>query len=378
MVDTDSTSMKQADISFLTSAGPRYVSIHSTGRCNLSCFMCWHNYVEDMHVTIEPEKLDPFLKIAEHVSFAGGEPFWLDKNINGTGRKILDRIMDRHPEVKLTAFTNGSLLKGDLAKLALSSFENVIFSIDTLDPDTYKKIRGKSMLGTVLANVEKLDELKRKSGLGRDDTPYIDVNSIVMDCTLEGLPEITKWLAEHGGRIHRFVKLQNIFDPAFQYVGVTQRLNKTTSPVEVGKTINAHALLLDSRVLKDDRQTAKKAAAVRSKLLEITASTGMVLDDRSHQLELSPRLTPASAGPESVCHQPWSTAYIHQNGDVFCCCTNSILLGNLGRSSFDEIWNGPAAQELRTSFLKGEMKGCVEGACESHVNYFKEVKSVNA
>lgn len=356
--------------SLITNSGPAHITIHSTGTCNFSCFMCWHRYVDDMGVTIESEKLDPFLQSAEFVALAGGEPFWITENVNGRGKEIVDRIISRHPRPKLIAYTNGALLKDEMAELALSRFFSVNFSIDTLDPALYEKIRGKPVLDRVMANLEGLNELKMRKGLGRDDPPFINVNSIVMDATLDGLPEITKWFAQHGGHSHLFVKLQDIFDPAFDYVGVKRRLQESASTAEVETAVSAHHKTYERSKLKDDPPTVKRVEHTVKRLQERAASTGILLEDKSNILGINERHAPPEDGRDAVCPQPWMTAYIHQNGDVFCCCTNSIVLGNLGRDSFDEIWNGEAARELRASFIKGEMKGCVEKACESYMDYF--------
>lgn len=362
--------------SVVSEKGPQSLSILYAGRCNLSCFMCWHNYIEDMNVTIDPVRLDTFLKDAENVYTAGGEPFWITENVNREAGNIHDWIISRHPRIKLTAFTNGTLLTGKMAELVLERYELIIFSLDTLNPRIYEKICGKPMLDTLLANMERLNELKIKKGLGRDDPPYINVNSILMDDTLDGLPDITWKLAELGGREHFISKLWNLLGPEFEEIGVWESLEKSKTPLATEELLKAHQLLIDGRRLKQNKQTLNRIEKVRLRLQEAALSTGIIVEDGSHLLGITPRDKPLPGQPEAVCSKPWTHAHITQNGNVFCCCTNSVPLGNLGKQSFDEIWNGPVIQELRASFIKGEMMGCMEELCDARVDYFGAVDRV--
>lgn len=356
--------------SVVSEKGPLSLSLLYAGRCNLSCFMCWHNYIENMSVTIDPAKLDTFLKDAENVYMAGGEPFWITENVNREAENIHDWIVSRHPRIKLRAFTNGTHLTGKMAELVLERYELVIFSLDTLNPRIYEKICGKPMLDTVLANMERLNELKIKKGLGRDDPPYINVNSILMDDTLDGLPDITWKLAELGGSRHFISKLWNLLGPEFEATGAWERLEKSRTPLATEKLLKAHQLLIAARGLKHDKQTLKRREKAGLRLQKAGLSTGIIVEDGSHLLGVTPRYKPLPGEPEAVCSKPWTYAHIYQNGNVFCCCTNSVPLGNLGKQSFDEIWNGPVIKELRASFIKGEMKGCMEELCDARIDYF--------
>lgn len=49
----------------------------------------------------------------------------------------------------------------------------------------------------------------------------------------------------------------------------------------------------------------------------------------------------------SPCYHPWRSVSINEKGDVMPCCATSVVLGNLKRSSFSEIWNGRKYKKLR-------------------------------
>jgi organic radical activating enzyme len=60
----------------------------------------------------------------------------------------------------------------------------------------------------------------------------------------------------------------------------------------------------------------------------------------------------------SACTFPWNALLVLFNGDVLACAQDFFgrnLLGNAGRESLPELWNGPAMQKLRRSFAVKDM-----------------------
>jgi radical SAM protein with 4Fe4S-binding SPASM domain len=58
------------------------------------------------------------------------------------------------------------------------------------------------------------------------------------------------------------------------------------------------------------------------------------------------------------CHYLWrGPVYVKHNGDVYPCCQSYMLngapLGNLGRESLRQLWNGPAMERLRQAHVSG-------------------------
>lgn len=59
---------------------------------------------------------------------------------------------------------------------------------------------------------------------------------------------------------------------------------------------------------------------------------------------------------EAFCKLPWSRAKIHCDGTVNMCCHQTwSRLGDLFENTFDEIWFGDLAEEIRKDTLKGKM-----------------------
>lgn len=68
----------------------------------------------------------------------------------------------------------------------------------------------------------------------------------------------------------------------------------------------------------------------------------------------------------SICHYPYTSIQINENGDVHCCChpwCSSYSFGNILKEDFAEIWNGKRAQEFRRQFLEDNYKYCKLDTC---------------
>ncbi len=68
----------------------------------------------------------------------------------------------------------------------------------------------------------------------------------------------------------------------------------------------------------------------------------------------------------SFCDSPFTNMTIWPDGRVFVCCaawTNGYSLGNAFTQSFEQIWNSPEAQALRTSMHDRTYKYCNANKC---------------
>lgn len=65
------------------------------------------------------------------------------------------------------------------------------------------------------------------------------------------------------------------------------------------------------------------------------------------------------------CRAPFENLETAPNGDVHFCCTAWLPapIGNINQQSADDIWNSPAAQEIRGSILDGSYRYCSRVHC---------------
>lgn len=78
------------------------------------------------------------------------------------------------------------------------------------------------------------------------------------------------------------------------------------------------------------------------------------------------RAAPSEAAEPLFCRLPFTEVCIDEAGDVWPnCCPDWVEfpLGNLLEQSWDEVWNGRRAQELRRSVHDGSLRHCDAGWC---------------
>ncbi|MEE8484143.1 MAG: radical SAM protein [Nitrospinota bacterium] len=327
------------------SSGPVALAINSAGRCNLACHMCWHSSQKEIEIDIDVGKLDAFLQRAGWALLLGGEPLWMNQKVNKTASDIFNRILSAYPDIRISAFTNGVMLDEKMTDIVMEHFHEIVFSIDSVDPAVYEKVRSQPVLDKVLENMKRLHERKRKAGLGPDEEPRISVNSIVMQSTLDGLPAVARTLARLGGYKHFLANFRNLIGPEFNEKFAEEMVD--------------YDAILQTRL-----------DPVRRELEDLYNKSGIEPADQAKLLSCGNPPKPDPSSPEAVCSLPWTDAIIAQNGDVRFCCANFTVLGNLNRDSFEEIWNGQAMREVRESFVSGEMSGCMSHACISAWDYF--------
>ena len=69
---------------------------------------------------------------------------------------------------------------------------------------------------------------------------------------------------------------------------------------------------------------------------------------------------------KEFCTRPFEEIEIHINGEVYTCCPNwnkAYSIGNIYKNSFEEIWNGEKAQELRTRIMNKDYSLCDNTIC---------------
>lgn len=125
--------------------------ISLTPNCNLSCIYCHKEGEESPKEQITAEEIAEILRVAakfeiRSVKFTGGEPL-LRQDLLEIIRSVPDGM-----ESSLT--TNGTLLARLASGLKEAGLRRVNVSLDSLNPDTYKKITGIDRLSDVLAGID--------------------------------------------------------------------------------------------------------------------------------------------------------------------------------------------------------------------------------
>ncbi len=171
-----------------------YLRLAVTDRCNLRCVYCMppegvtHLSHEDI---LSYEEILRFLRVAvragiSKVRITGGEPL-VRKDIE----RLVEGIASLDPALDISLTTNGTLLPAKAEELARAGLKRVNVSMDSMRPETYRRITRTGELRDALAGVEAALEA------GLDP---VKVNVVVLrhlSDEVEGFVELARRLPVH-------------------------------------------------------------------------------------------------------------------------------------------------------------------------------------
>ena len=121
-----------------------------TPKCNLSCIYCHKEGEESPRDQLSVEEIAEILRVAakfeiRSVKFTGGEPLLRPD--------LLEIVRAVPPGMESSLTTNGTLLADLAFRLKEAGLRRVNVSIDSLNPETFKKITGSDLLSDVLEGI---------------------------------------------------------------------------------------------------------------------------------------------------------------------------------------------------------------------------------
>lgn len=317
-----------------TRALPEELYLEVTNRCNLKCTTCpqsWGMSEEPADLTPETavSLLDQFPSLRRVVLHGIGEP-----TLNPRLAGIIEVVKARGAYALFN--TNGLLLRGHLLEdLVQSGLDEVRISVDAATPETYRLVRGADMFSRVIANARSLAETTQRLA---SRTPRISLWMTGLKSNVRELPDLVRIASEAG--------------IAEVYI---QRL------VFSGRNLAREDEALYGNMGEDELEGLRQAERVAAEL-------GVVL--RGSSEALPPEHAPAAADrPWSACRRPTSLMYVTANGNVLPCCIapftdapyGSLILGNTGRMSLEEIWNGNRYDEWRSKMASDQPPDACRG-----------------
>lgn len=159
-----------------------YLEIDPTTRCNFSCIYCYGRNVlaKDLswrHFTKAIETF-PNLRFVE---------------LHGEGEPLLHPLFFdmaawlRSRDIKISVFTNGSLLDStNVQKFLDTGFEKIVISLDTVNPDRFKRISGYD-LHPVLEGILRLISERNASNRSK---PAIGIASTIFKDSIHDIPSL--------------------------------------------------------------------------------------------------------------------------------------------------------------------------------------------
>ena len=216
--------------------------------------------------------------------------------------------------------TNGTLLSEAVVRsLIAARITRVAVSIDGATKETFEAIRVGATFETVLENVRRFSRIKRETGAV---LPHLRINHVLSPANAD--------------EFDRFLALVESLEPQSVDVRTVARFSNA---LDTGTKDPAFFGLVQQ---------------VRAKLDAFCRRTGI---ENVGVLRWQPTLIEIfhDTGERATCQRPWNTVAIHASGDVVPCISwTRPPLGNLARQSFDEIWQGEAAESIRREFAGAE------------------------
>lgn len=162
--------------------------IEFTTACNSRCVMCDYWKINnnrkidgDLVLSVVAEQVPLGLR---KIYFTGGESLVFAEDLF----LLVKQIRDLFPSVKIGLITNGILLKKYSCEIS-ALFEKIIISLDAVDNETYRKVRGIDGVDVIRIGIS---QIKRHN-------PLIQVNLrvLVLNETVKEIPRIVEFALEH-------------------------------------------------------------------------------------------------------------------------------------------------------------------------------------
>jgi radical SAM protein with 4Fe4S-binding SPASM domain len=252
--------------------------------------------------------------------------------LKGTGAKVLFN-------------SNASLLEREVARgLIDSGLDEYRISIDATTPDTYKKIRGVDFFNEAVENVKDFVRLQKSV---EKTTPKISFWFVGTRENICELPDLIKLAANIGVREVYLQRLTYLDGPkAFGLAQEKKAIYTNTSPNVI-------------RIIEESEDLARN---LNITFVSSGATTPRECLNRDYSIK----------NPWKKCLRPWTLSYITANGNVLPCCISpfsaseyeDIILGNVFKEEFKDIWNNAKYRMLRRDLLGSNppeyCRGCGE------------------
>lgn len=288
-----------------------------TNGCNLKCAFCTRN--NDKIVRMKTEELELILdKTHKHISAMQLSCAW-EYSIAKNAPEII-RTIGKFKIPSTTIYTNGNILTDDItAALIDARLNDFVVSIGETKKETYERLRRGGKFERVLANIKKLDSLKKERKSRR---PRICSNLTLVNSNIDELVDFVE--LAHGLGIERIIG---------RHLILNKSLNMDNEKIRDKARVNS---ILDS--------AEKKAAGY-----------GMSFSIPRYKDEVKPK----------QCRAPWSQLYVSSNGDVSVCPRIHMYakIGNLLTDSFKSIIGSSAMADLRKQFDERSFSNPVCGVC---------------
>jgi radical SAM protein with 4Fe4S-binding SPASM domain len=211
----------------------------------------------------------------------------------------------------LSLTTNG-MVDLDQDRLdALFRVDDMVFSIDTADPETFRYLRGGADLKRVIRNLERTLDFKKEKGLRKTDNPPIHINAVITDMNFYQIPDLIRMLEPYSDGV---------------------------------------AYLMIDPVTRPDYSPFKPLLQKRNEFDKYVLDYRRIADQSSLKVVGFDWLFKESSG-WGRCPLSWTSMFVEPNGDAYFCYDYEYVLGNVFKEDPMKIWNNSKAKHFRRRLL---------------------------
>jgi MoaA/NifB/PqqE/SkfB family radical SAM enzyme len=309
----------------IASAKPKEAWLALTGRCNLACLHCPRDAETASNENLAEDALEKvFNEIFPHLEtvLLGG---------NNLAEQFISREVERVVEeavrkgIKIAITTNASVVRPALIEKLVAAGAEFRLSMEGTE-ESWEKVRG-ARWSTFQKFLGELNHAR----MAKDGGCNVTIGFTAFANNIEQLPAVIRFAKEmNASKVH----VQNLLP-----VHPNQRL----------QSLSYHRLLANR--IFDEAEILAKDLGIVLELPSHFPIGKMEKCDEPQTNQKHAKLVP--------CYYPWTAANVLENGDVTpCCISNTMIMGNLKKQSFDEIWNGKAYQRVRATVNKKPYGAC--------------------
>ena len=316
---------------------PVHLTVVLTTRCNLRCGMCARVERKGELPRDIAEKIRPLYPHLCQLHWQGGEVF-LDERFDGMFEEAA-----RYPDIAQFIVTSGLLIDRHRAERLVRGRAGLTFSIDTVDPASYERIRRGARFKRLLEALRFLEEAERRTRL----RGYKGLHVVVMEENLRQLPPLVPFAVEHG----------------FSSIDFTPCL-----PLDDARGVfhpgNLPAFRRELQGLQEDlRRIGENARRARVRL------TDRVSPILGRLFGRDPAPLASSRSLSWDCRMPWRGLTVnaeYRDGDITpdCMCYQAPV-GNIAEDDLIGAWNNDRMQEYRRRVLNRDVEGLCNSLCVS-------------
>ncbi|MDA8239465.1 MAG: SPASM domain-containing protein [Nitrospiraceae bacterium] len=301
------------------------LQVEVSSSCNLRCPQCFQyaggHKKGFFQKTLWDRRIHPVLEQLSDIHLVGmGEPLLC--------KDFFFFVEDsRQNNVRVHSTSNLQLLNKETAKrIVESGLHELSFSCDGVSKDTYDKIRINGSIETLRNSLGLLNKYKLHYN---SLFPKLILNFGGMKSNIHELPQVVEFAKSY--RVDLIIAYHNVM-----YV-----------PELRGESLY-HEQELSDRKFTEAKQLADQLGVA----MFMPGLFSAPLKNNAHGL---------------YCAYPFKHLYIYSDGRVGPCCMDfpdRYILGNLGESSVEEVWNSSAILRLRKELVVGPSETCRH--CVSH------------